>query len=50
MYTSNLIRIQLGSVDIGTTALAVFANGGSVRDIVDVLDLSISNPKLKGET
>lgn len=42
------VRLDLGDVDIGTKAAEVFARGGSVRDLVDVLDLSQVDNRLRG--
>lgn len=43
-YTSKVIRIYLGDVDVGTTLRSIVA----ARDIVDILDLSQKDPRLRG--
>jgi len=48
VYTSKLIRIDLGDVDIGVKIAQTYAAGGSIRDIVDVLDLAMIDTRLKG--
>lgn len=47
-YSSKLIRISLGEVDIGTTLDRLAAEGKSVRTIVDILDLSKKNEAMRG--
>lgn len=48
VYSSKLIRISLGDVDIGTTLTELEAEGTNVRVIIDILDLSKKNPSLRG--
>jgi len=48
VYSSNLIRISLGNVDIGQTLLDLEESGNDVRTIVDILDLSKKSPLLRG--
>lgn len=48
VYSGQLIRISLGDVDIGTTIDDFTLSGGSIRNIVDILDLTKFDPVLKG--
>mmetsp|Transcript_10360 Transcript_10360/g.15572 ORF Transcript_10360/g.15572 Transcript_10360/m.15572 type:complete len:395 (+) Transcript_10360:306-1490(+) len=48
VYTSKLIRIDLGDVDIGSKIAQTYAAGGSIRDMVDVLDLAMIDNRLRG--
>ena len=48
VYTSKLIRIDLGDVDIGTTLRELAASGTNVRTIIDILDLSKKSTALAG--
>jgi hypothetical protein len=47
-YSSKLIRISLGEVDIGTTLTELAAAGTNVRTIIDILDLSKKDDSLRG--
>jgi hypothetical protein len=44
VYAGKVVRIFLGAVDIGETLDYLESSGGKIRDIVDVLDLKLSNP------
>jgi hypothetical protein len=48
VYSSKLIRISLGDVDIGTALDALSASGANVRTIIDILDLSKKSEALRG--
>lgn len=48
VYTSKLIRIDLGNVDIGTTLRELTASSTNVRTIIDILDLSKKSTALAG--
>jgi len=48
IFSSKLIRIDLGDIDIGTKLIETYDSGGTVRNVVDILDLSKKNPDLKG--
>ena len=48
IYSGKLVRIFLGAESIGDTLDYLVATGGKIRDIVDILDLKILNPKLAG--
>lgn len=47
-YSSKLIRITLGNIDIGTTLDDIEAAGSDVREIIDILDLSKKDTRLAG--
>lgn len=47
IYSSKMIRIDLGPTDIGTSIETAKENG-DIRQILDVLDLSIKDPNLAG--
>ena len=47
-YSSKLIRISLGEVDIGTTLTRLAADNKNVRTIVDILDLSKKSEAMRG--
>ncbi len=47
-YSYKVIRLSLGDTDIGTTLKNLYTAGGSIRQIIDVLDLSKINTKLSG--
>jgi len=47
-FSSKFIRIDLGDIDIGTQLKKVYQSGGTVRNVVDILDLSKKNTALKG--
>ena len=48
IFSSKLIRIDLGDIDIGTKLMETYKSGGTVRNVVDILDLSKKNIALKG--
>jgi hypothetical protein len=48
VYTSKLIRISLGEVDIGTTLRDLAAAGTNVRTVIDILDLSKKSEAMRG--
>jgi len=48
IFSSKLIRIDLGDIDIGTQLINIYKSGGTARNIVDILDLSKKKPNLKG--
>ena len=48
VYSSKLLRIDLGDVDIGTTLTELAAAGTNVRTIVDILDLAKKNTAMAG--
>lgn len=47
-YTSRLVRVDLGPVDIATTYDALLLRGLRARNMLKVLDLSQKDPELKG--
>ena len=47
-YTSRLVRVSLGPVDIATTLDGLSAIGKNARNMLNVLDLSQKDPALKG--
>jgi hypothetical protein len=48
VYSSKLIRISLGEVDIGTTLTQLQESGTNVRTIIDILDLSKKSEAMRG--
>ena len=47
-YAGKVVRIFLGTGDIGTTLDYLAATGGKIRDIVDILDLKLVDNTLAG--
>ena len=48
VYSSKLIRIDLGEVDIGTTLKTLESENTNVRTIIDILDLSKKSETMRG--